>query len=177
MALPRSFLRCDGTMRALTFWPEWAFAVHYLGKPLENRTWAIPKGEWFGLHAGKSIGGTGRIYKDGHRVNEALVEGVEGMGGMAKRAGWSSVGTIRQATFTRGSEVAEWDINRLTASAITGLFRVTAHLHHSDDPWHVPGQIGNTFDYIPLAEPVACKGAQQLWAVPVDVVERMRVAA
>ena len=46
-------------LRALTLWPEWAWAIHHLDKRVENRGWPIPAGEWFALHAGKSPTGPG----------------------------------------------------------------------------------------------------------------------
>lgn len=166
-------------LRALTLWPEWAWAIHYLDKRNENRGWPIPLGEWFALHAGKSIGG-----RPGAMAEH---EAIQAVGTMAYRAGWNvrSVGRAGDSwsvTFTHplgGSTVmhdprctAE-DANPVHISAILGLFRVTDHLRSSSDPWHVPGQIGNVFDYRPLREPIPCKGAQGLWTVPEDVAARV----
>lgn len=176
MSLDHACLRPDGTIRALTLWPEWVWAIHHLDKRVENRGWAIPKGEWFALHAGKSIGGTGRIYRGNLRCNEAMAEAAHGVAEMAERAGWASDGTIRRSTFIRGAQSTEWDIGTITVSAIVGLFRVHDHITGDHGGWHAPSQIGSVFDYVPLVEPVACKGAQGLWTVPADVVERMAVA-
>ena len=52
----------------LTLWPEWAYAVKYYGKPVENRSWPFPKhlaGGWLGIHAGKKIGGAVMNERDG----------------------------------------------------------------------------------------------------------------
>lgn len=42
--------------RAITLWPEWAYAVLFLGKDVENRPIRLPPGR-YALHAGKHIGG------------------------------------------------------------------------------------------------------------------------
>lgn len=164
-------------LRALTLWPEWAWAIHHLDKRVENRGWPIPLGEWFALHAGKSIGG---------RPGAAFVEdGLLAVQDMAHRAGWSLGGPLASTVFTkagrkvhmRGTETAcaacDPPCSPMRGWAILGVFRVTAHLRSSADPWHVPGEIGNRFDYRPLREPVPCKGAQGLWTVPEDVAARV----
>lgn len=164
-------------MRALTLWPEWAWAIHNLDKRVENRGWPIPLGEWFALHAGKAIGG--------RQGALAEMEGIEGLGEMAERAGWwlSSAGHVGQSwsiTFRRdhASTVAHdprcemEHANPIRTSAILGLFRVTRH----DGPgrgdlggWRVPDAVGNVLEYQPLTTPIPCKGAQGLWTVPADV--------
>ena len=56
------------TLPCLTLWPEWAYAVKYYGKPVENRSWPFPKhlaGGWLGIHAGKKIGGAVMNERDG----------------------------------------------------------------------------------------------------------------
>lgn len=147
-------------LRALTLWPEWAFAVHHLGKRVENRTWKIPKDEWIMLHAGKYLGG-----KPGRT---ALCSATEALDYMSSLAGWTRYGATYQDS--EGREVDIRDTPLL--SHILGAFRVT----HHDMPfkgdlsgWRVPEQVGNVFDYRPLAAPVPCKGAQGLWHVPDDV--------
>ena len=149
-------------LRALPLWPEWAWAIHYLDKRVENRTWPIATGEWFALHAGKHPITTGGIY--------ALAE-------MAVRAGWTVSGKVGGGTFAKGDRSVPFDARDVPTSAILGLFRVTC----ADAPgwgplggWRVPDQVGNAFEYRPLREPVACRGAQGLWTVPAEVVERVR---
>lgn len=159
--------------RALTLWPEWAWAIHHLDKRVENRTWKIPMGEWFGLHAGKCIGGSPRNGWGG----------MDGLMQMARRAEWElvdvgalnlDVSIVRQAQ----RQVDVWAHHMLTSSLL-GAFRVVRH----DAPgcgdltgWRVPDQVGNVFEYRPLVRPVACKGAQGLWTIPADVRERMEAS-
>lgn len=142
-------------MKALTLWPEWAYAVHNLGKRVENRTWPIPVGVWFCLHAGKYVGGSAS------RAHHQ--EGLESLAFMANRA---------------GVKIPQHRLD-IELSAILGRFRVT----HNEAPykgdlegWRVPAQVGNVFEYEPLPSPIPCKGAQGLWTVPDDVVNSGGVA-
>lgn len=165
-------------LRALTLWPEWAWAIHHLDKRIENRGWPIPGGEWFALHAGKSIGGRPGFTAEWRGVCD-LVD-------MAGASGWNVCGTLAPG----GRWVAEFTRNRATItlhdpragagehpiirSAITGLFRVTDHrAPGTTGPWKDPDSIGNVLDYRPLREPIPCKGAQGLWTVPEDVAARV----
>lgn len=154
-------------LRALTLWPEWAWAAHYLDKRVENRSWALPVGEWFALHAGKHIGG-----RPGPRACEEAWDAIHYM---ASQAGWArsfdGSGRLRR----HGVE-AIYGTAKVQTSAILGIFRVTRI-----DPrgrgdlgaWRVPDQVGNVFEYTPIAAPVPCRGAQGLWPVPLDVAERV----
>lgn len=169
-------------LRALTLWPEWAWAIHHLDKRVENRIWAIPLEEWFALHAGKHIGGRPGTNAEG--------EGVRGLAGMAHSAAWGvravgTAGTSWSVIFTHATlpSVTAHDprcemetANPIRVSAILGLFRVTAHHRPgTTGPWKVPDAIGNVFDYHPLPTPVPCRGAQGLWTVPEDVAAQIEV--
>lgn len=147
---------------ALTLWPEWAWAIHHLDKRVENRGWPIPGGSWYALHAGKNVGGRAGVMP--------RVDGLFMLDEMARRAGWGRIGSHYMRD---GGPVVDCETRPIQTSAIVGLFRVTAHLRSSRDPWHVPGQIGNRFEYVPLATPVPCKGAQGLWRVPPDVAAKV----
>ena len=166
--------------RALTLWPEWAWAIHNLDKRVENRGWPIPLGEWFALHAGKNIGGRPGA--------TACDEGLMGLVDMAERAGWDARLIGVDANWTaifdkdgrtvgaRGSH-GDFTYAPIPTSAIVGLFRVTRH----DAPntgdlggWRVFDAVANRIDYRPLTEPVPCKGAQGLWTVPPDVAALVR---
>ena len=72
-----------GALRALTLWPEWAWAVCHLGKNVENRSWPIPRGmvgETIAIHAGARFGG--REIPPAHAAGE--------IGAVAFAAGWDS---------------------------------------------------------------------------------------
>ena len=157
-------------LRALTLWPEWGWAVHHLDKRVENRTWALPVGEWFALHAGKHIGGQGPGSEQ---------SGLAAVREMGRRAGWTLIGDLWSFSFAvdaagRGFNLKAAAVQR---SAILGLFRVTrAEPPHRGDltGWRVPDQVGNVFEYVPLRGSIPCRGAQGLWTVPADVAERAR---
>jgi hypothetical protein len=168
MTIDPAYLRADGTLRALTLWPEWAWAVHFLDKDLENRTWEIPDGEWFGLHAGMNVGGRKGV--------PATVEGWEAVRFMAGRAGWTPAeGTYRLHDYRKGDRSVSRDPMKPLESHLHGLMRVKDYVTRGSRSWYVPGQIGNVFEYRPLVEPVPCSGKQGLWRVPSAVVERMVV--
>lgn len=168
MTLDRSFLAPDGTLSALTLWPEWVWAIHKLDKRVENRTWKIPSGRWFALHAGAHVGG--------RKGSVAEAEGWEGVRAMATRAGWVAPAPLwRVHALAKHGRIIQRDPKAPLTSMIHGLFRVRGYVTGDNGSWHVPGQVGNVLDYVPLAEPIPCKGAQGLWTVPADVVERMAV--
>jgi hypothetical protein len=151
--------------RALTLWPEWAWAVLHLGKRVENRGWSLPVGEWIGLHAGKHVGG--------RPGKEATAEGLEGLIHMAERAGW----VLERQGFTRGAERVEATPGGIVTSAMLGAIRVVG----VDPPgsgdlrgFRVPSAFGNRFEFRALARPVPCRGAQGLWSIPADVLAEMR---
>lgn len=126
-------------MKALTFWPEWVYAIHHLGKRVENRGWALPIGVTFALHAGKNIGGRPGI--------PAMLESAEALRIMSSRAGSTYI--LRSGDPER--------------SSILGVFRVTSVDKPGEgdlDGWRVPEQFGNRLKYWPLTEPIFVKGAQ-----------------
>lgn len=141
-------------LRALTLWPEWAWAIHALDKRVENRTWRIPVG-WYVLHAGRNIGG---------RPGEtARADGLHGLAMMASRSG----------SFVHPARFGE-----IVTSAALGCFRVCGHDAPGEGDlggWRVPEQVGNRIDdYRPFPAPIPCGGAQGLWVPPVDVLDAAR---
>lgn len=158
--------------RALTLWPEWAWAICELDKRVENRGWALPIGEWIGLHAGKCIGGKPA---GGYAGMGSLIE-------MARRAGWEFIDvgardTERAIVRPHHRQVDVW-ANHVPTSALVGAFRVLA----ADPPgvgdlggWRVPEAYGNRFEFRRLGRPIPVKGAQGLWTIPLDVLAEARM--
>lgn len=72
------FLFLGVPMLAITLWPEWAWAVRFLGKNVENREWdTLPeeiRGKWIAIHGGQAIGGLrASHFHQGHRDAIRLV--------------------------------------------------------------------------------------------------------
>lgn len=146
-------------MRALTLWPEWAWAVAHLGKDVENRGWAPPfyiLGQRIAIHAGRHVGGKS--------------------GAAAYRAGTDCVRAAAMAAGLDPSPLADW-LNEMhrdlcaATSAVVAVARVEYSLGISPPSlWAEPGQrhwrLG---DVVTLPRPVPCRGAQGLWIVPREV--------
>lgn len=146
-------------MRALTLWPEWAWAVAHLGKDVENRGWAPPSyilGQWIAIHAGKNVGGrTGpRAYQEG----TALV--IE----TALRVGLDPYAPDSFVTRMHRELCA-------TTSAVVAVARVEAECARcAPSAWAAAGQYHwRLHDVRTLARAVPCRGAQGLWVVPREV--------
>jgi hypothetical protein len=151
-------------MRALTLWPEWAWAVAHLGKDVENRAWA-PNGQtWhgvegrlFAIHAGKHVGG-----KPGVR---AYREGVAMVLDMAEVAGHA----MHEVAPRMHQELA------ISTSAILAVVTIGEPTRSSPSPWAVPGRWHWPLLQVrTLAAPVPCRGAQGLWVIPRDVENAVR---
>ena len=147
-------------MKALTLWPEWAYAVARLDKDGENRTWRLFDsliGVPVAIHAGvRPVAGvredTDRWEElDSFRYSCKIV-------GVSKEAGH----TFRRIDAVRGHIVAVVTFGEPT--------------QHSPSPW--AANDGQWFWPITslrvLPEPVKCKGAQGLWTVPAEI-ERLIV--
>ena len=145
-------------LRALTLTPEWAWAVCYLGKNVENRTWPAPAGiigQRIAIHAG---------------VKAPDWSAVELM---ARCAGWSVLGNAWR-DFRRGDTIVNRpDRNRLTRGAIVATAIVSgcrAVDQRKAVGWEAGPWCWDLTDVQVLATPVPCKGALGLWRVPAELV-------
>lgn len=83
--------------RAVTLWPEWAAAIAWLDKLVENRQWApsaaqLGPGGWVCIHAGGTVGGLGRAPKSRELFEAHLDDRADALWSvfeMAGRAGWT----------------------------------------------------------------------------------------
>lgn len=143
-------------MRALTLWPEWAWAVAHLGKDVENRGWAPPfyiLGQRIAIHAGRHVGGK--------------------PGAAAYRAGTDCVRAAAMAAGLDPSPLADW-LNRLHRELCEATSAVVAVAHVGYNPaipspslWAEPGQRHwRLAEVVTLLQPVPCRGAQGLWVLP-----------
>jgi hypothetical protein len=126
-------------MMALTLWRPWPFAIQFLGKDIENRTWPAPKhllkpGDLFAIHAGRSFD------------REALRFLLERQ---------------KQHPVPRGEAEHK--------TGIVCVVRYLGTCETSRSPWFfgpVGWVIRLEFD---LPTPVLCSGQQGLWKVPAAV--------
>ncbi len=162
-------------MLALTLWPEWAHAVAFLGKRIENRDWPPPDtliGQRLAIHAGAAIGG--------RRGRPAAREAAVALRGGALVAG------VELVVHVDGTELAVGIAGDSTRAVETGMVLCTAivagRLKRSPErgyrPWGVEAAEWwwGLEDVQRLPIPVPCRGAQGLWTVPDHVLERMGVA-
>jgi len=157
--------------RALTLWPEWAWAIESLDKRVENRTWPIPPamiGATVYLHAGSEAPASV------HRQRREQVQQ------MAARAGWFPP---PWDLFSSGPRVGTMKHNdgRVALGAICQGMRVGGIIGKMrflacDPPgqgdltgWRAPEQFGWRFEYEGLPFPVPHKGALGFWTPTVVV--------
>lgn len=158
-----------GVRRALTLWPEWAWAITDLDKRVENRGWppfARLIGQRIAIHAGAYIGG-----RDGR---PARAEGWSAVANMATRAGWNVQWADQKFLSFRKNDQFYGVVDPLTrvdipTSAIVAhakLASVTPPSRVTDnDGWYV-GEYGwRLEDLVVLPEPIPMQGAQSLWEI------------
>ena len=158
----------DQPLRALTLWPEWAWAITHLDKRVENRTWwhGLPAGTRIAIHAGKHVGG-----RPGPR---AAGEAMDLVCGMAWEAGWDSdwnaVGSTVRTNFEKGDRSVTCWSHKIPTSAIVAVVELGARGARPHNGWTVPGDEHWWLDeVVVLRQPVPCSGAQGLWTVPEEV--------
>lgn len=128
-------------MRAITLIRPWPYAVMFLGKRVENRSWAPPKsliGQRIAIHAGKkySLEDANWIY---HTFNVRIPAQEEQPTGIVATAVLSAVVTDKDKPWTE---------------------------HHR---WYF-GSYGWVLDDVRvLPEPIPCRGMQGLWDVPAEI--------
>jgi len=148
----------SSVIRALTLWPEWAGAIAYLDKRVENRAFRPPAsilGTRIAIHAGAHTGGaTGTMRR---------IDGLQAVARMAVRAGWRlhRDGTLRKA----GAET----VLLTSLDARCGAIFVTAKVVGFDveqrTGWDVPGQVHWRLDEVVVVAPIICAGRQNVWVL------------
>lgn len=129
---------------ALTLIQPWGTLIIGYGKDLENRTWAP--------HSRLAPGDRLWVHA-----------------GMKWDHGSLDAGLALSRTFA--AQYVEHEIERVHG-ALLGHVRFDGVVRESSSPWWV-GPVGwRLSDPIALAAPIPCRGAQGLWAVPSDVLER-----
>lgn len=176
-------------MKAVTLWPEWAWAICCLFKRIENRGWGPPLGQIdrpFLLHAGASIGGRSMGGAATDRAMRLVCETARENGWHYQRVGEcryeleASVPVLHpeygelvcpRVEFRRdlipcGAFVAVATIDKVSVPpprAVRERFMVRQGL----PAWSAPGaHHWHLRDVTPLTEAVTYQGAQRLWSVP-----------
>lgn len=140
-------------MYSLTIKPPWSWAITHSTKRVENRTWQRPFRGTIAIHAGKGWDEDGQ--------DSALV-----------RLSWRDAGhdlralTPNNSRIALGAVVAVADLVDICGKAVA----VPAPNFCGCGPWAARGQYHWRLANVrPLAEPVPCRGFQQLWTLPDDV--------
>lgn len=146
-------------MKALTLWRPWSDAIVAGAKPIENRTWAPPRGllgQWIAIHGGK------RWDEDGARwiIEEELWE--------PHPDAVSPQGIVGAAQLIGVVEFRTRPSDRLLVNAWWGDRDAAQARLESAAPWFT-GPIGWLFGDAVSIDPVPCRGAQGLWTLPPDV--------
>jgi len=156
-------------MKALTLYPEWAWAICHLDKRVENRSRPLPKGmagQLVALHAGKHIGGRpGSVASD---------EGRRLVAGMAREAGWDVYGEL---AFRKGERSVSRSNPPTHASSIVAFVRFGPSAPPFEGNlmgWRVPDCHGwPIVEVLRLKEPVPVdRGALGFWELPAEVLQR-----
>jgi hypothetical protein len=136
-------------LRALTIHQPWAWFIAQGYKPIENRSWAPPAsivGCHVAIHASKRWN-AGEVISD---------------------LNWAWIEKLFPASERGGTQ--EQFLARLQAQCghVVAVARLAGSVRESSSRWFF-GPIGWQLEDVVAIEPVACRGAQGLWALPPDV--------
>lgn len=148
-------------MKAITLWPEWAWAICHLGKNVENRSWVIPPG-LYALHAGSRFSGKGHSLRHKQYAVDVLFHNAR------------SESLTEQQT----DRLYKLKPDDIPFSSIVGMIRVTGHTHPENMTvrigWYDGNAIANHVELVSvLPTPIKCKGALGLWTVPTNIQHTM----
>jgi hypothetical protein len=148
-------------MVALTLKHPWPFAICYLGKRIENRTWKPPQrliGKFFAIHGGRRP---------------------------QTRDGLGEVADIARGLLDRNRDHPDFlaylaahdddcKLGDATMPGIVAVARLTGFVETTDDPWFC-GPLGWTLDDVfVLPRPLLVGGAQGLWTIPDETLGDIR---
>lgn len=172
--------------KALSVWPEWAWAIVNLDKRIENRTYQLPStafGKRIAIHASKSIGG-------GLGGKKGYITAILRMVTAARTAGWfvttspfdfngkimfAPFGFNDRIRFEKNGVVRFFEQDKIPKGCIVATARIGQR--NRDDQsfvkeWGEPtGHHWALFDLNILSEPVPCKGSQSFWSIPIHIID------
>lgn len=150
---------------AITLWPEWAWAICFLDKRVENRDWHPPRhliGRRLAIHAGAHVGG--------RKGAVARGEGIDALARMASFANWkqtTDADNWGHADFlycVRGGVTKDTAEHPIVTSAIVAVATLAGADTEDRTPWDVPGCWHWRLDDVVVLDPPApMRGAQGLW--------------
>jgi len=187
----------DEEMKALTLWPEWAWAIIHLGKDVENRTWHPPKnilGQRIALHAGRKVGRRydpvvkGALPYYDFVVSMARDAGILPRFIRGKREGLNGefiVGiqwyadrdiVINGKVYYSNEVIKEMIFEEILLGAVFATARIeSCSVYRKSEgwvrsPWAAEGQYTwKLNDLVILKEPIFCQGKQALWTLSPEV--------
>lgn len=152
-------------MKALTLHAPWAWAVCFLAKDVENRTWKPPAGmvgQRIAIHAGSPAQWRFRKWWDVYNTLKRL---------QPKASIWRSYEQVFKCTDEEYEAKRDRFCSAIVATAVISDVRKP---QDTDDGWHLAGQYGWVLtDVQVLPVPVKCKGALGLWTVPAEIEAKM----
>lgn len=189
-------------MKALTLWPEWAWAIMHLGKDVENRTWHPPKnilGQRIALHAGRKVGRRYEPFVKGALPYYDFVVSMARDAGIlpryirGKREGFNGefvVGIqwyadkdmdIYGRAYNCGDTIQEMIFEEILLGVVFATARIEAcSVYRKNEgwvrsPWAAEGQYTwKLNDLVILEKPVQCQGKQALWTLSPEVEVKVR---
>ncbi len=161
-------------MKALTLWPEWAWAIEHLGKRVENRIWVpspgqLKPGDWLAIHAGAHIGGRKGI--------PAMRKAAVRLANTANDAGcWTSLQPL-DLIASRGPAGRPFRLSNCTTGAIVAVAEYLGHDADRKTPWDGRGAHHWRLGRVGVLQlPVYLKGARNLWSVPAELLPKLEAA-
>lgn len=158
---------------AITLWPEWAWAIAWLDKRIENRDWAAGeyyRGRLIAIHAGANIGG--------RPAKIAVREGLDALMSTAYECGWyvseDREKTLRSADGSVALQATRYDmtddlvvIAPIVRKAIVAVAELVDCVWDAPDAgWGVGPCQWRLANVRRLADPIGgVPGAQGIWRV------------
>lgn len=157
--------------RAITLWPEWAYAILHCGKDVENRGWRIPPGR-YALHAGRHIGG-----KPGKEAERAGAVSLIRLAVGAPDSDEAAIAALPAIRALRGCVVGVVEVPSSGGAPPRGELPPSLSPwagYGAIDPWVRTGgerpTIANPVRVLAKAPaPVPCRGALGLWSLPPEL--------
>lgn len=140
-------------MRAITVRPPWSWGISHGGKPIENRGWTTTHRGELAIHAGKNWD-------------------LDGEDSPLVRAAWRATGHAGPM-FAGHPDIPVGAV--VAVATLTDICTVRdSRTDCGCGPWAWRGACHwRLADVRPLAEPVECRGFQQLWTLPDETAARV----